>query len=72
MWEQYKKTAVGIQIVIAIVTIGILILSRHLAAGGMFFVVMQLSAVLGAGWATRLHRLEERGRLLRGSRLSRT
>ena len=71
MWEQYKKTAVGIQIVIAIVTIAILILSRTWAAGAMFFVVMQLSAVLGAGWATRLSRLQERGRLLRASRLSR-
>jgi hypothetical protein len=26
---------------------------------------MQLSAVLGAGWSLRLHRLQERGRLLR-------
>jgi hypothetical protein len=68
MWEQYKKTAVGIQIVIGIVTIGILILTRRFAAGGMFFTVMQLSALLGAGWATRLHRLQERGRLLRAAR----
>jgi len=65
MWEQYKKTAVGIQVVIAIVTIAVLIWSRNLAAGGVFFVAMQLSAVLGAGWATRLHRLQERGRSLR-------
>ncbi|HEY0468787.1 MAG TPA: hypothetical protein VGC79_31550 [Polyangiaceae bacterium] len=41
------------------------ILTRHLAAGAVFFVAMQLSALLGAGWATRLHRLQERGRLLR-------
>ncbi len=68
MWEQYKKTAVGIQIVIAIVTVAILILTRRLAAGGMFFAVMQLSALLGAGWATRLSRLQERGRLLRAGR----
>jgi len=65
MWEQYRKTAKGIQIVIAIVTIGITILTRHLAAGAVFFVAMQLSAVLGAGWATRLQRLQERGRLMR-------
>ena len=71
MWEQYKKTAVGIQVVIGIVTVAILILSRTWAAGGMFFVVMQFSALLGAGWATRLHRLQERGRILRASRLSR-
>ena len=65
MWEQYRKTAVGIQIVIALVTLAVVIWSRHLAAGAAFFVVMQLSAVLGAGWSLRLHRLQERGRLLR-------
>ena len=68
MWEQYKKTAKGIQIVIAIVTIAVTILTRHLAVGAMFFVAMQLSALLGAGWAVRLHRLQERGRLLRHGR----
>ena len=65
MWEQYRKTAFGIQIVIAVVTIAVVIWSRHLAAGAVFFAVMQLSAVLGAGWSTRLHRLQERGRLMR-------
>lgn len=65
MFEQYKKTALGMQIVIAVVTIGVVVWSRQLAAGGVFFVAMQLSAVLGAGWATRLHRLQERGRALR-------
>ncbi len=65
MWEQYRKTAVGIQIVIAMVTVAVLLWSRVWAAGGVFFVAMQLSALLGAGWAVRLHRLQERGRLLR-------
>ena len=65
MWEQYRKTAVGIQIVIAVVTIAVLIWSRVWLVGGVFFLAMQLSALLGAGWATRLHRLQERGRLLR-------
>jgi len=65
MWEQYKKTALGMQIVIAVVTIAVVIWSRQLAAGGVFFMAMQLSAVFGAAWATRLHRLQERGRLMR-------
>jgi len=65
MWEQYKKTALGIQLVIAAVTLAVLIWSRVLVVGGVFFLAMQLSAVLGAGWATRLSRLQERGRLLR-------
>jgi len=65
MWEQYRKTAIGIQVVIAIVTISVLIWSRNFGIGGLFFVTMQLSAVIGAGWATRLQRLQERGRALR-------
>ena len=65
MWEQYKKTALGIQLVIAAVTLAVLIWSRVLVVGGVFFLAMQLSALLGAGWATRLSRLQERGRLLR-------
>jgi hypothetical protein len=65
MWEQYKKTALGMQVVIAIVSVAVLILTRQLAAGALFFVAMQLSAVFGAAWATRLHRLQERGRALR-------
>ena len=65
MWEQYRKTAVGIQIVIAIVSIAVAIWSRNLSVTGLFFVTMQLSAVLGAAWATRLHRLQERGRSVR-------
>jgi hypothetical protein len=65
MWEQYRKTAVGIQIVIVVVTVAVLLWSRVWVVGGVFFLAMQLSAMLGAGWATRLHRLQERGRLLR-------
>jgi hypothetical protein len=65
MWEQYRKTAVGIQIVIAVVTVAVLLWSRVWVVGGVFFLAMQLSALLGAGWAIRLHRLQERGRLLR-------
>ncbi|MEP7049861.1 MAG: hypothetical protein ABJB12_05885 [Pseudomonadota bacterium] len=68
MWEQYRKTAVGIQVVIALVTLAVMIWSHHLAVGAAFFVVMQLSAVLGAGWSLRLHRLQERGRLMRAHR----
>ena len=71
MWEQYKKTAVGIQIVIGIVTLAVVIWSRTLSAGGVFFVAMQLSALLGAGWATRLKRIKERGQQLRALRLAR-
>ena len=71
MWEQYRKTAIGIQIVIGIVTIAVVIWSRTLTAGGVFFVAMQLSALLGAGWAARLSRLQERGRQLRELRLAR-
>ncbi len=58
MWqEQYKKTFAGMQIVMVLVT-GVVLARTHLwtVAFG-FFVVMQISAVVGAIWATRLKRM---------------
>ena len=65
MWEHYKKTALGIQIVIALVTLTVLAWSRVWQAAGVFFLAMQFSAVLGAGWAARFKALKARGLALR-------
>jgi len=54
MWEQYKKTFTSIQVLIAIVTIGVLVAFRMLAVAGVFFVTMEACAMIGAGWAFRL------------------
>jgi len=62
MWEQYKKTLIGMQIVIFAVTAGIYSkFGQQITVALAFFVTMQLSAVLGAMWAARLKgRLERR------------
>jgi hypothetical protein len=54
MWQQYKKTFWGMQIVIWSVTIGLFRWTplSHLAL--MLFITMQISAVYGAMWAARI------------------
>jgi hypothetical protein len=55
MWEQYKRTLPVIQSTIFLVTVGIYLTLHHLLLlAALFFVAMQLSALLGAMWAARL------------------
>jgi hypothetical protein len=57
MWEQYKNTFLRMQIMIAVVTVMIYMKLGHsvvIAAG--FLLAMQLGAVVGAMWGTRLKR----------------
>jgi hypothetical protein len=55
MWEQYKKTVVGMQLSIAVMTGASYMLAfRSLAPAAMFFAVMQIGAVFGAYWGARL------------------
>ena len=55
MWEQYRKTFVRIQVLIAMVTCAVFFGTGHrLPAAGVFFVVMQIGAVMGAFWGVRL------------------
>jgi hypothetical protein len=66
MFEQYKKTFLGTQIVIGAVSIAALIATRHLAAALAFFAMMQVGAVVGAAWAVSL---KSRITSARGARL---
>lgn len=61
MWEQYKKTFVGTQAVIAMIAIGVLRWTHLWDLAALFFVTMQVGAVVGAAWALRL-----RGKFLQG------
>jgi len=62
MLELYKKTFVGMQIVICSVT-GAVLVWRHLwGLAALFFVTMQVAALLGALWGNRL-----KGKFQRGS-----
>jgi hypothetical protein len=57
MWARYRKSLVGMQSLITLITLGALILSHRLLVAGAFFITMQLGALFGAMWATRLERL---------------
>jgi len=49
MWDQYKKTFVGMQVVILLVTAGMfLVLSRDVTLVATFFATLQLASLLGA------------------------
>ena len=54
MWNQYKETFVRIQVVIFAVTAGVFAWAHHWDLAGLFFLTMQVGAVLGATWARRL------------------
>ena len=56
MWDQYKKTFSGMQAMILLVSVGVFLATGYVLVAGVFFVAMQLSAVIGAMWAYRLRR----------------
>ena len=61
MLDQYKKTFAPTQAVIAMIALAVFRLSHSWSLAGLFFLTMQVSAVIGAAWALRL-----RGKLLQG------
>lgn len=61
MLEQYKKTLAPTQAVIFMIAAAVVRLSHSWSLAGLFFLTMQLAAVVGAAWALRL-----RGKLLQG------
>ena len=63
MWDRYRKTFVGMQAVILLVTVGMyLTFGRHWALAGKFFLTMQVASLIGAYWGDRL-----RGRMRGGA-----
>jgi hypothetical protein len=61
MWEQYRKTFWGMQVVIASVTAGILLWRHAWDLAAVFLITMEISAVLGAAWGGRLQSKFRRG-----------
>lgn len=61
MWEQYKKTWMGTQAVILMISAAVFRFSHLWDLTALFFLTMQVGAVVGAAWALRL-----RGKLLQG------
>ncbi len=60
MWEQYKKTFLAMQLVIWVVTLGVLFWSHQWAGAAMFFVIMQIGSVFGVMWGHRLRKKFQR------------
>ena len=54
VYEQYKKTFLRIQAVVLGATLMIWAISHSRDLAGLFFVVMQASALVGASWGARL------------------
>jgi hypothetical protein len=59
MWERYRKTFVGMQVLIWAVCIGALLMFGPLLAL-VLLVVMQLSSVMGAVWGQRISVMAQR------------
>ena len=65
MWEQYKKTFIGQQLVILVITVMVFQTAHHLAIPTLaFFLMMQAGALAGAAWGARLKRKVEAARAL--------
>ena len=61
MWAQYKRSFSKTQALILAVTIGTYFWLGHVAVrSAVFFVMMQLGAVVGAMWGARLKRKVDR------------
>lgn len=54
MWKQYRKTLVSMQLVICAVTGGVFVWRPLWDLAALFFVTMQIAALLGASWGQRL------------------
>lgn len=64
MLERYKRTFLMTQVLIASVTAAIFVKLQVWQAAAVFFVMMQLGAVVGALWASQLkRRIEQRQNL---------
>lgn len=57
MWEQYKKSLRGMQLVIVLVTaLAYLKFYRAWEPTVMFFAILEIASVAGAVWATRIRK----------------
>ena len=68
MWEQYKRTFVRMQALIAVVSYGVLMSTHSSALATFFFATMQLGAIGGAMLGVRLKEKVRRGSLLAARR----
>ena len=61
MWEQYKRTLIGMQLLITGVTALVFVATHFWMHAVVFYLVMQLGSALGSLWGARLRRkIQER------------
>jgi uncharacterized membrane protein YfcA len=61
MWEQYKRTFIGMQIVMTAAAVLVFFATHYWPHSVGFFLVMQIGSALGALWGNRLRRkIQER------------
>jgi uncharacterized membrane protein YfcA len=63
MWDLYKRTLVGMQTMILLVTLLVFMWSHLWTHAVVFFAIMQTGSALGAMWGTRLRRKLQPNRL---------
>jgi predicted Na+-dependent transporter len=68
MWEQYKKTFLGTQVLILGVALAVMFLNHRPTLAAAFFVTMQIGAAYGALWGSRWKDRIRRARELPGHR----
>jgi hypothetical protein len=68
MWEQYKRTFVRMQALIAVVSVWVLVSTHALPLATFFFAVMQGGAIGGAMLGVRLKEKVRSGGLLAARR----
>jgi chromate transport protein ChrA len=71
MWEQYKKTARYMQALILLACVAIYFTTWQWMAVLVFFVMMQVSAFLGAAWGARIKERANKAARRRGDTLDR-
>jgi hypothetical protein len=54
MFEQYRKTLVGTQPVIGLVTLSVFVQTHRVVAAAAYFAIMQVGALVGAAWAASM------------------
>ena len=60
MWQEYKRTFIGMQLVITAVVLGVIVVTGNWRAAAVFFAVMELSSVIGARWACVIYGMARR------------
>jgi len=57
MWDQYKRTFMGVQVLAVATTLWVYFRMTHWwASAGLVFLTMQVGGVAGAAWANRIRR----------------